>query len=70
MRVLRIVGPGLLLATALGLVGCQKAEKALDVDLHKPGQYMGKHDPLLDKSANPQFQRRLAARLERVQTDR
>ncbi len=70
MRILRIVGLCVVAAAGLGLAGCNKAEKMLGVKLHEPGQYTGKHDPLVDKSASPAFQKKLADRLERVQTDR
>lgn len=64
--------PGLLLAA--GLSGCDRGLQELDklpgVELHQPGRYMGKRDPLLEQSGSPELANQLAERLERVQTDR
>lgn len=64
--------PGLLLAA--GLAGCDQGFQELDelpgVQLHEPGRYLGKPDPLLEQSGSPELANQLAERLERVQTDR
>lgn len=64
--------PGLLLAA--GLAGCDQGFQELDelpgVQLHEPGRYLGKLDPLLEQSGSPELANQLAERLERVQTDR
>ena len=40
------------------------------VELHEPGEYTGKTDPLLQIADSPQHQQRLRERFKNVQTDR
>ncbi|MDX1604723.1 MAG: hypothetical protein R3202_00950 [Candidatus Competibacterales bacterium] len=69
---------GAVLAAGLLLAGCgggdrpslQAVEQVTGIDLHEPGQYMGKTDPLLQKSGTEQLANQLADRLQQVQTDR
>jgi hypothetical protein len=56
-----------LLVLSLWLPGCSESTK---IELHEPGQYKGKADPLRLASATPQHQEQLRERLMMVQTDR
>lgn len=71
-----LLGIGCATLLALGLVGCddgsimEQVAEPLNVELHEPGKYVGKHDPLLDQSGTPEHRARLAERFERAATDR
>ncbi len=56
---------GVAMATAL-LAGCWDST---EVTMHRPGEYMGKSDPLLRQSATTRTDT-LSERFETVQTDR
>lgn len=49
------------------LLGCSDSTK---IEIHEPGQYKGKADPLLIASGTPPHQAQLKERLMMVQTDR
>jgi hypothetical protein len=40
------------------------------VELHEPGKYVGKSDPLLDQTGTPEHQARLAERFGLAAPDR
>lgn len=66
-----IVLMGLPLIAVAGLGGCdQSIEEPPGIQLHEPGEYLGKTDPFLEKSGTPELENQLADRLRRVQTDR
>lgn len=50
------------------LVGC--AEEPPVVEIHEPGEYKGKLDPLLNKAGTAEHEGRLRERFRMVQTDR
>ena len=50
------------------LTGCIHEE--IEQQLHEPGVYKGKPDPLLEKSGSQEFAAKLEQRLNQVQTDR
>lgn len=56
-----------LLASFL-LAGC--IEKEIEQQLHEPGVYKGKPDPLMEMSGSQEFAAKLEQRLNQVQTDR
>jgi hypothetical protein len=67
------VGAAVLLSLMLG--GCNGAimemvAAPLAVELHEPGKYVGKSDPLLDQTGTPEHQSRIAERFEMAATDR
>ena len=49
------------------LPGCSDST---DVELHEPGQYLDKSDPLLELTEKPEHGEQLRKRLMMVQTDR
>ncbi len=65
------LGSALLLAS---LAGCDRGLQDLDelpgVELHQPGRYLGKKDPLLEIAGSPELASQLADRLRSTQTDR
>ena len=56
------------LLASLLLTGC--IEEEIDKQLHEPGVYKGKPDPLLEMSGSQEFAAKLEQRLNQVQTDR
>ena len=57
----------LMVAVSLLLSGC--IQKELD-QLHQPGEYIGKQDPLLATAGGQELTAQLQQRLQQVQTDR
>jgi hypothetical protein len=62
---LRVVG--LLAICFLLIAGCTEPP---EIELHEPGEYKGKTDPLLNQSGTAEQEERLRERLLMVQTDR
>ena len=62
--VIRLAGSAILLWL---LSGCTNSTT---VELHEPGEYKGKTDPLLQVSGRPEHEAQLRDRLRAVQTDR
>ena len=58
---------GLLAICFLLIAGCSEPP---GIELHEPGEYKGKTDPLLKQSGTPEQEERLRERLLMVQTDR
>lgn len=58
----------LTLLMVFALSGC--FEEKIQQELHEPGVYKGKPDPLLQKSGTQAFTAQLEHRLKQVQTDR
>lgn len=60
--------------TALVLVGSAAAVggcyESPDATVYEPGEYKGKHDPLLEKQTQTEQKDRLRERFNTVQTDR
>lgn len=65
-RVLSVAAASLVLAAPLA--GCD-SERA-QIDLHKPGQYTGKTDPLLAKTQGGANDEAIRKRFAMIQTDR
>ena len=49
------------------LAGCSEPPT---IEIHEPGVYKGKTDPLLSRSGTPELEAQLRERLTQVQTDR
>ncbi|MEE4375964.1 MAG: hypothetical protein V2J55_00410 [Candidatus Competibacteraceae bacterium] len=49
------------------LAGCSEPPT---IEIHEPGVYKGKTDPLLSRSGTPELEEQLRERLTQVQTDR
>ncbi len=60
----RLIG---IVAAMTLLAGCNDSTS---VEIHEPGQYKGRRDPLLDTTVTSEHKERLANRLEMIQTDR
>jgi hypothetical protein len=62
------------LLLAFVLAGCdrglQDVEELSGIELHQPGRYLGKDDPLLERAGTPELANQLAERLQSTQTDR
>lgn len=56
-----------LIAAVVTLGGCYED---MGVSLHEPGEYKGKHDPLVNKMQQQQLQQSLDQRFKTGQTDR
>jgi len=53
-----------------GMLGLTSCYQKMGVSLHSPGVYEGKHDPLLAKLKNPDWQKKLSERFKMSQSDR
>jgi len=61
------IAVGLLFVASVALSGCLDETT---VELHEPGEYKGRTDPLVELSGTPEFSARLEERLRQIQTDR
>lgn len=70
----KLLGIGAAAVAVVALAGCdglvERIAEPLNVELHEPGKYVGKTDPLLDQSGTSEHQARIAERFERAATDR
>ncbi|MEZ5585200.1 MAG: hypothetical protein R3F37_22820 [Candidatus Competibacteraceae bacterium] len=55
------------LLAVLLLTGCSEPPT---IEIHEPGVYKGKIDPLLDRSGSSELETQLRERLTQIQTDR
>ena len=62
--VIRLTGSAVL----IGLLGA--CTNSTTVELHEPGEYKGRTDPLLQASGTPEYEAQLRDRLMAIQTDR
>lgn len=62
----KLTGMLCLSLSLLLLGGCEEAA----VELHEPGVYKGKPDPLLQHAGTPEHHEQLRKRMAQVQTDR